>query len=162
LDKIIKQLPIYYKHINKLPIENYFFIQENKLEYLYKIRLFKRIPNFFKEIEYEMNFQHDKINMEKIYKLRDIVFLESLAARTGNNVQKFIADSKRKEFNNEMIKENNKGEKLTMNGMFNYIETTLNCIGTLNGQMNTARIFSLYNLSIEKNKNLANQYKNKK
>ncbi len=141
-----------------MPIENWFKLQDGKFEALYKIRLFKRIPAFFREIEYDMNFQFERINLEKILKLRDIVMMESLAARNNDKVKKFHAESMKKELIND-LKKNDKGEKMTMNTMFNYIETTLNCFGTLHGKMNTSRVFSLYNLASDRNKELEKHHK---
>lgn len=104
-----------------------------------------------------MNFQHENINMEKILKLKEIVLLESMAARNKDNGKKFMAATIRKELLKDMNKE---GGKLTMNGMFNYIETTLNCIGTLDGKkIMTTRAFSLYHMAIETNKRIKKQSK---
>lgn len=141
-------MPIYYTHIDKLPIENWFLLQDGKFDALYKIKLFKRIPDFFRQIEYDMNFQFERINLDRILKLKDIVLLESIGARKNDNVKKFYAAQKWKEYLAELNRDKDI-KKQTMNQMFNFIEKELKCFGTCHGKMPTSRVYSLYYLALD-------------
>lgn len=160
IDRIIRLLPIYYTSIKQLPIVNWFDLQENKFDALYKKRLFKRVPFFFHNIATEMYFEFEKVNMELIYEKRDIAIMASMAAREKNKAKEFNSRTMNNALLKKMAKQNK--DNLTLNAMIDYIELTFESIGSLDVyKLTTSRAFSLYNQAIEKNKRLEKLYSKK-
>jgi len=146
LDKIIKLLPIYYTSIDRMPIAYWFELQNNKFEVLYKIRLFKRIPNFFYQIANDMYFQFDNLDMTLLRKKADMIVLSSIAARTNNASIKFQSEVLKREIEKKVGKS---GNEMKLNDFIDYIELTFESIGMVKPyETSTSRVFSLYHKAV--------------
>lgn len=158
IECLIKRLPIYYKSIDKLPVYNWFMIQNNDLKWLYKYRIFKYIPGFFLKVITDMVYQFETLDLTMIRKRAEYEILRSMAARQNNKNLEFNANLIEKEIEKleKKIKDDN---GLTLNGFLDYIEMTFESIGSLDPyKLSTSRAFSLYHKAIEKNKQLKAQY----
>lgn len=151
IDNLIRILPIYYTNCNKISLYSWFKVLEKDLSFLYKVRIFKRIPYFFYNIAYNMLFQFDIIDLSLIKKKADLVVLKSKALRTGDKSMEFVAAQNEKAFN-----ESNKTVKgLTLNEFIDYIEITFESIGRIDPyKISASRGFSLFKRAKEHNKRL--------
>ncbi|MGV8130696.1 MAG: hypothetical protein ACP5N7_01175 [Candidatus Pacearchaeota archaeon] len=157
IDSIIIYLPVYYKRLDRISLAKWFEIIEGKYIKLYKIRLTKRIPNFFYQVVMAMAFQTEHFDMKEILERADLAVMYSIAARTGNKSMKFQADSTKKQLEERAKKGNDKGLKL--NDFIDYIEITFNQIGTIDPEkMSASRAFSLFYRAVEHNEYLKKQY----
>ena len=144
----------YYKHIDKLPVYNWFKLSEGDYSYLYKKKRLKRCPEFFRALHMELWFQMEQIDPSYIRKLHKHAYLKSLYATTKNprwinsaNFLKAELESEKKVMQ----------ELPKLNDMLNIIEETFNNIGQIDVyKMSTSRFFSLLNKAIDKNKKHGN------
>lgn len=156
-DSIIIHLPVYYKRLDKISLAKWFEIIEGKYIKLYKIRLTKRVPDFFFEVILDMSFQTENFDMTELQKRADLAVMYSIAARTGNSSMKYQADSMKKEIESKAKKTDNKVMKI--NDFIDYIEISLNQIATINPEkISAARAFSLFKRSIERNEYMKKQH----
>jgi len=157
VDFIIRLLPIYYTNVNRISLYNWFKVLEKDLSYLYKLRIFKRVPRFFYKISYDMMFQFDNIDTTYIQKQANIALLRSLAARNNDKSIQFQADVMANELKQKFEKNTKKDSSL--NSFIDYIELTFESIGMINPyKMSASRAFSLYHKAIDKNKRLESIY----
>jgi len=153
IDFLILKLPIYYTRMDKISIAKWFEIMDGKVENLYKFTFIKWIPLKFVKIIEDMYFQLENVNTEIIKQEAELAILYSQAARTGNKMMGFKADSEKIKLENKKIElSKNKGIKL--NSFLNYIELTLNYQNIDPEKMKASRAFSLYHIAVERNKEL--------
>jgi hypothetical protein len=139
--------------MDKISIAKWFEIMDGKVENLYKFTFIKWIPLKFVKIVEDMYFQLENVNTEIIKQDAELAILYSQAARTGNKMMKFKADSEKIRLENKKIElSKNKGMKL--NSFLNYIELTLNYQNIDPEKMKASRAFSLYHIAVERNKEL--------
>lgn len=156
IEVVIKRLPIYYKHIDSLPVYNWFKISKGELQYLYKYNI-KYIPNFFPELVLKMVFQFERLDLTLLRKKAEYQVLLSMAVRQQNKSLKFNADIMKKEIDNIEMKLSQ--NDVSLDGFLDYIELTFNNIGSLDPKkISTSRAFSLYHKAVERNKQLEKQY----
>lgn len=161
IDLIIRLLPVYYTRLNRISLARWFDILDGKYIKLYKIRLTKRIPDFFYMVVMDMAFQTEHFDMKEIIERGELAVMYSNAARTGNKAMKHQADSTKKQIEERAKKGNDKGLKL--NDFIDYIEITFNQIGTIDPyKMNASRAFSLFYRAVEHNEYIDKQYKKMK
>ena len=155
IEIILKRLPIYYKHIDRLPVYNWFKISKGELQYLYKYKI-KYIPTFFPELVLKMVYQFEKLDLTLLRKKAEYQVLLSMAARQQNKSLKFNADIMAKEIDN--IEKKLSQNDVSLDGFLDYIELTFNNIGSLDPKkLSTSRAFSLYHKAVERNKQLEKQ-----
>jgi hypothetical protein len=139
--------------MDKISIAKWFEIMDGKVENLYKFTFIKWIPLKFVKIIEDMYFQLENVNTEIIKQEAELAILYSQAARTGNKMMGFKADSEKIKLENKKIElSKNKGIKL--NSFLNYIELTLNYQNIDPEKMKASRAFSLYHIAVERNKEL--------
>lgn len=155
-DRLIKLLPVYYTTIHKLPVANWFKLQDGDYGALYFRIKFKRIPSFFGDIAKGMLFEFDNLDLSLLRKHAYVAVLKSMAARTKNKTIEFNANKIQKEIDNELSLLINE-RRQTLNEFIDYIEITFNQIGSQDpNKLTTARAFSLYQRAKEKNEHLKN------
>lgn len=157
IDNFIRILPVYYKSINQIPLYNWFQIRDNKLTFLYKTKLIKRIPYFFDEIIMNMVFEIESVDLTFIKKRAELAIMQSIAARTNNKTVKFQADVMAKELE-EREKKDIDRKGIELNEFIDYIELTFNQIGRIDPyKISAGRALSLLDKAIKHNKRLVKQ-----
>ncbi len=139
----------YYKSIDVISIYRWDKIEKGHYKYLYK-RAINRVPECFKVITTEMFYQFEKINVNRFRKLHEIAYRRSLWVTSGKvqhyNSANFIAAEFEKESKKKIKQE-------TLNEKVNYIEASLNSIGSIDvHKMSASRFYSLLDLATQKNK----------
>ena len=125
-DWFIKLLPIYYTSINyrPIPIANWYRLKDGDMGAIYRIRLFKRIPNFFGQVFINMTKEFENIDLTLLNQKWQAAKIASMAARLNNKNFEFQATQAKKQI---AIKEQklygNKG--MSLNEFLDYIELTL-------------------------------------
>lgn len=139
----------YYKHIDYLPIYNWFKLSEN-LGYLHK-KYNKEYPIFFKRIYEAMFYQFETIDNSKLRQFAELKYLKSLYATTKNVRYLNIHNTKEAAF---IAKQKKEMKKQSLNDLVTFVEEHNKAIGSIDVfKMSTSRFFNLYNRTIEKVKN---------
>ena len=137
----------YYKHLDVLPVYNWFKIMGGDYTYLYKRRI-KKVPEIFKEFASELFWQMEKVEMGYFDDVLKLAYLKSLWV-TEKKPQ-FLNQARALEYR---INESNKkkSEPAKLNDMLNFIEETFHQEGQIDPKkISTSRFYSLYNRAIEK------------
>jgi hypothetical protein len=137
----------YYKHIDKLPIYNWFKLVDGEYNYLFKRRI-KNHPRFFKRLYMELFFQLEKVDMTYFEEIHKLYYLRSLYVTTKKpqylNQANFLEASMQKRKSSKPLK---------LNDILSYIEDTLKSVGQIDvHKMSTSYFFHLYYRAIDKNK----------
>ena len=148
----------YYKHIDTLPIYNWFKLLDGDYTYLYKKRI-AQTPYLFQDLYGQLFFQMEKVEMGYFENVHKLAYLKSLYVTTKN--PQFLNQARSLE--HRMIEENkNDNKKPKLNDMLNYIEETFSNIGQVNPMTtSTSRFYALYNRAIDKNRKEANRLNKK-
>lgn len=143
-----------------MPVYNWFMCQQNDLKYMYRYRIFNHVPVFFLKTLTDMVYQFDKLDLTILRMRVEYEILRSLAARQQDKNLKFNADLLKKEIEKLEIK-SEKDVNLTIDGFLDYIELTFDRPGTLDPfKLSTARAFSLYHKTVEKNEAARKHHEN--
>ena len=105
-------------------------------------------------------FELEHLDLTLLRKKAQMMVKYSINRRTGNTIKKYEAESLKKEIEDKEKSLECK-ESMTLNKFINYIELTLDCIGTIDPlKITTSRAFSLYHQASEKNEAIIKQNRN--